>query len=206
MWRTPSAEDVDVVSFAPDEEDDLVAVSVGASGEGGESGGSDAVTSPIPLTLKSALCDGIRDALGYGPAYGYPLHGVSVELVPEGCAFSGDTTPAAMQAAAMQAVGRALAEAGPHLFEPTMALEVEAPPGASSAAISAVVSDISAHRRGTIESVRHPDVTAPGLVNAVVPVAEMVGYSTHFRSITHGEASYSARLHSYQTAYAPPGM
>ena len=193
------------------------------------------MTSPIPLTLKSALCDGelslslftvtfransahtltrslplvyvgIRDALGYGPAYGYPLHGVSVEVVPEGCAFSGDTTPAAMQAAAIQAVARALAEAGPHLFEPTMALEVEAPPGASSAAISAVVSDISAHRRGTIESVRHPDVAAPGLVNAVVPVAEMVGYSTHFRSITHGEASYSARLHSYQTAYAPPDM
>ena len=228
VWRTDGFSDIDVDSVSPDvEEDVLMAIAVGADGADG------AIATPLPEALGSALCAGIDDALCYGPgesciifsfcnmtkyftnvilllnddyiaAYGYPLHAVSVELDPEGCAFSADTTPVAMQAAAMQAVTRALENAAPLLLEPAMAVEVEAPPGASPGVISSVISDLSAHRRATIESVRHPDFTSPGVVRAIVPVSEMVGYSTHFRSITHGEASFSARLHSYQATHGGP--
>lgn len=37
------------------------------------------------------------------------------------------------------------------------------------------------------------------MLHALVPLAEMIGYSTHLRSITHGEASFTMVFNSYSS-------
>jgi elongation factor G len=151
-----------------------------------------------PSVLAEAALEGIRDAMGVGPLLGYSL--VGLRVTPVSCGWSADTTPAAMRACAMGAVAAAARDAAPLLMEPAMAVEVEAAPHV----VGAVLSDLSAQRRGEIRDTVVGDGSEAGAtpgaasVRALVPLAEMVGYSSHFRSLTGGEASFSMTFDSYR--------
>lgn len=58
-----------------------------------------------------------------------------------------------------------------------------------------VLTDISA-KRGTIISVTHD--TGDENIECVIPLKEMVGYSTHLRNITNGICSYQMEISSYE--------
>jgi elongation factor G len=84
----------------------------------------------------------------------------------------------------------ALEEAGPVLLEPSMKVEVIVPEDYTGH----VVSDLNG-RRGRVlgmEPRGHFQV-----IDAEVPLAEMVGYATALRSATQGRATYTMRFSHY---------
>ena len=69
-----------------------VQVSVNGQHEEVEDGNEALVITRIPTALRKAVCDGISDSLGYGPTFGYPMHAVAVELIPQGDNLQHGTT------------------------------------------------------------------------------------------------------------------
>jgi elongation factor G len=74
--------------------------------------------------------------------------------------------------------------AGVRLLEPIMAVEVTTP----EEHVGDIIADVSA-RRGSIASIQsRGDMSR---VHAQVPLAQLFGYATSIRSLSHGRASYS---------------
>ena len=95
-----------------------------------------------------------------------------------------DSSEAAFKLAAIFAMKDALKNANPVLLEPVMIVEVITPEENQGD----ILGDLS-RRRGHIQSIE-----TKGHVNeitAVVPLAEMFGYSTDVRTLSSGRASYS---------------
>jgi elongation factor G len=81
------------------------------------------------------------------------------------------------------------------LLEPVMAVEVEVP----DEEMGDVMRDLSA-RRGVIDGIDDMPGGTGKIVRAEVPLAEMFGYSTTLRSLTHGRATYSMQFMHYAEA------
>jgi elongation factor G len=78
------------------------------------------------------------------------------------------------------------------LLEPVMAVEIETP----EQQMGDVIGDLSA-RRGMIHGVDDIPGGAGKSIRAEVPLAEMFGYSTTLRSLTHGRATYTMEFKHY---------
>ncbi len=88
------------------------------------------------------------------------------------------------------AVQDGLKKAGPVLLEPFMMVEVLSRPSSSGD----IIGDLNM-RRGKIEKIENrPDAQ---VMRAMVPLAEMFGYSTRLRSMSQGRAIYSMEFASY---------
>lgn len=99
-------------------------------------------------------------------------------------------------------------QAGQHLFrslltenshllerlEPVMAVEIETP----ASYVGSILNDIHAKRRGAVNVVREHGGGAMSVVEAEVPLAEILGYASYLRSITQGNASYTLSPKGYQ--------
>ena len=176
----------------------------------------DVTLKPMPPALADALRACVAATLARGPLLGYPLVGLRVTLLEDACEVSGDSTPAAVRTAVARALEAALRDASPQLLEPVMAVDVTVP----TAMAGDAVSELSGHRRGRIQGIRPAGVcfdggeegeggAAPGpsslptksVVSALVPLREMVGFSTPLRSRTAGEGSFSMAF----AHYAPVG-
>ena len=87
----------------------------------------------------------------------------------------------------------AMAKAAPVLLEPIMKVEVTMP----EEYMGDVIGDLNS-RRGQIEGM--DDVGNGKIVKALVPLAEMFGYSTTLRSATQGRGNYSMFFEKYEAA------
>ena len=144
---------------------------------------------------REALLGGLEDGLLSGPLAGFPSMGVSAELVR--ARFDAGTPPLALRLAASEAAAAAYARASPALLEPVMTAEIIAP----ESHVGAVLADLSAHRRAAVLAVTVDEGRGPQLalqrVRALVPLAQLVGYSTALRSLTHGEGDLSLEFAHY---------
>jgi elongation factor G len=139
--------------------------------------------------MVAAAREGVMDAFTRGPTLGYPVVDVAVRLM-DGAFVEGDSSAASFRAAASMGMMAALEEAGPVLLEPSMKVEVIVPEDYTGH----VVSDLNG-RRGRVlgmEPRGHFQV-----IDAEVPLAEMVGYATALRSATQGRATYTMRFSHY---------
>jgi hypothetical protein len=59
-------------------------------------------------------------------------------------------------------------------------------------------------RRGRIEGMEHR--AGSQLITAVAPLAEMLGYAAHMRSITQGRAEYSMQFTTIKRLLAPASL
>ncbi|XP_076443062.1 ribosome-releasing factor 2, mitochondrial-like [Babylonia areolata] len=141
-----------------------------------------------PPQLK-ALNNGVRSALANGPILGFPLIHVAVQL--HEFQTRPGTSLAMVAACAVQCVTHAVRDAGPHLLEPMMRLEVST----DEDRLHRVLGDLS-QRRSHVNAVSSRQDLK--LVEAVTPLAELVGYSTDLRTITSGTATVSMELSHYQ--------
>lgn len=148
----------------------------------------------VPREYIPAIEAGIGDALLAGPAGGYPVVGVRVQLV-DGQHHEKDSSELAFRIAAALAFRAAARQAGPVLLEPVMAVEVVTPPEY----LGDVLADLAA-RRGTIRAL--DERRGARVVNAAVPLPEMFGYVGDLRSRTQGRATYSMRFERYVAAPA----
>ena len=140
----------------------------------------------IPRGLWPAVEKGVRESLESGTLMGYPV--VDVEAVLTGGAFK-DTlgTDLAYTVSASMACRTALAEGQPYLLDPIMDVEVFV----TEEFTGDVIGDLNA-RNGKIEAID----SQKGLqvIRAVVPLAQMFGYSTALRSATQGRGTFTMQF------------
>ncbi|KAH0628023.1 hypothetical protein JD844_008679 [Phrynosoma platyrhinos] len=91
---------------------------------------------------------------------------------------------------------QALKKADKQVLEPLMNMEVTV----GEDHLGAVLADL-AQRRGSIQEIQSRQDNK--VVIASVPLAEMMGYSTHLRSLTSGTATFTLELASYQAMSLP---
>lgn len=143
----------------------------------------------IPSEYIKACRAGFLDVMAEGPLAGFPVVGIKVNL-NDGKYHDVDSSDMAFRICARQAMKQAVRNAGSHLLEPVMKVEVETP----SEFQGVVISDLSS-RRGVIGGTEVRDEITVITVN--VPLSEMFGYSTTLRSITQGKATFSMEFERY---------
>jgi len=143
----------------------------------------------VPREYIPATEAGIRDAMESGVAAGYPVVDVSVALV-DGSSHPVDSSEMAFRMAGSIGVKEAFRRAGPVVLEPVMKVEITTP----EQYFGDVIGDISS-RRGQI---LHTDVRGgTQIVRALVPLAELFGYTTDLRSMTQGRATNTIEFDHY---------
>ena len=148
----------------------------------------------IPSMFLAAIERGVRDTLDSGPLVGYPLTDVRVTLTG-GSYDEEDSTEMAFGVASAMALRKAVSEADPVLLEPVMDLEVVTP----EEYVGDAISDLNAKRARIVGIEAENDVQ---IVRALVPLAEMFGYSTSLRSATQGRAHFSMQFKNYDVVPA----
>jgi elongation factor G len=143
----------------------------------------------IPRNFIPAVEKGVVEAMLHGTLAGFPVVDVRV-AVYDGSYHVVDSSEMSFKIAASMAFKKAMEAAHPVLLEPMMTVEVEAP----AAHIGAVIGDLNA-RRGRIlhvEARGHAEI-----VKALVPLSEIMTYTTTLNSLTGGGGSYVMELARY---------
>lgn len=150
----------------------------------------------IPKEFIQPALDGIREAACNGTVAGYPVVDFRVTLF-DGSFHEVDSSELAFKMAGIFAFRDAMLKAGPILLEPVMHVEVETPDTYQGD----IMGDLN-RRRGQIRTIH----TKPAFVSisAIVPLAEMFGYSTIVRSLSKGRASFSMEPESFEQV--PPNI
>jgi elongation factor G len=143
----------------------------------------------IPRNFIPAVEKGVVEAMQHGTLAGFPVVDVRV-AVYDGSYHVVDSSEMSFKIAASMAFKKAMETAHPVLLEPMMTVEVEAP----AVHIGAVIGDLNA-RRGRIlhvEARGHAEI-----VKALVPLSEIMTYTTTLNSLTGGGGSYVMELARY---------
>jgi elongation factor G len=151
----------------------------------------------IPNQFIPAVEKGVREQLEKGVVSGNPVVDVEVELFFGGF-HAVDSSEQAFKTASAGAFRKAFVEARPVLLEPIVNLEVTVP--------VEKFGDISADlatRRGHITGME----ALPGgqqVIQATVPLSEVLRYATDLKSMTGGQGSYTMEFRSYDPV--PPNI
>ena len=144
----------------------------------------------IPGEYIGACEKGFNDIMEKGPLAAFPLIDIEVFL-QDGRYHDVDSSDMAFRIASRQAMRQGISRAEPVLLEPIMKVEVETPDEYQGS----VIGDLSS-RRGIIQG-SETNTNGDAIINALVPLAEMFGYSTDLRSMTAGKASYTMEFDRY---------
>ncbi|MFQ5465565.1 MAG: elongation factor G [Thermodesulfobacteriota bacterium] len=144
----------------------------------------------IPKEYISSVGAGVKEALDTGQLAGYPVVDVKVTLY-DGSYHDVDSSEMAFKIAGSMGLKEAARGAGPVLLEPIMEVEAITP----EQFMGDVIGDLNS-RRGRVQGMD----TRAGfqVISALVPLANMFGYSTDLRSMTQGRASYSMQFAHYE--------
>ena len=151
---------------------------------------SSVVGGAIPKEYIPAVGEGIEEATKAGIIAGVPVLGVEADVY-DGSYHEVDSSEMAFHIAGSMAFKDAMAKAAPVLLEPIMKVEVTMP----EEYMGDVIGSLNA-KRGQIQSM--DDIGGGKMVTAMVPLAEMFGYSTELRSSTQGRGNYSMFFEKYE--------
>ena len=151
---------------------------------------SSVVGGAIPKEYIPAVGEGIEEATKAGIIAGFPVLGVEADGY-DGSYHEVDSSEMAFHIAGSMAFKDAMAKAAPVLLEPIMKVEVTMP----EEYMGDVIGSLNA-KRGQIQSM--DDIGGGKMVTAMVPLAEMFGYSTELRSSTQGRGNYSMFFEKYE--------
>jgi elongation factor G len=144
----------------------------------------------VPKEYIPAVNVGAREALESGPIAGYPMVDVKVQLL-FGSYHPVDSSEMAFRTCASMCVKEAVREQGGVILEPVMKVEVTTP----DQFFGDVLGDINS-RRGLVQ---HTEARGNAqVVRALVPLAEMFGYTTDLRSMTQGRATNTMEFDHYE--------
>jgi elongation factor G len=145
----------------------------------------------IPREFIPAVDKGVQETLRSGVLAGYPVVDVKVTLT-FGSYHDVDSNENAFRMAGSIAFKDAMRRGDPTLLEPIMQVEVETPEDF----MGNVMGDLTA-RRGMVQGMDEIPGGGGKLISALVPLAEMFGYSTTLRSLTQGRATYTMEFKHY---------
>jgi len=151
---------------------------------------SSVVGGAIPKEYIPAVGEGIEEATKAGIIAGFPVLGVEADVY-DGSYHEVDSSEMAFHIAGSMAFKDAMSKASPVLLEPIMKVEVTMP----EEYMGDVIGSLNA-KRGQIQSM--DDIGGGKMVTAMVPLAEMFGYSTELRSSTQGRGNYSMFFERYE--------
>eukprot|EP01133_Synstelium_polycarpum_P008365 gene8365-9825_t len=135
--------------------------------------------------VKAAITEGVESAFQRGLPMGFMVADVQVTITNINCRNEAESPPMAFRNAAIKSFLRLGDSAYPVILEPLMNLEISV----DEKYLGTVLSDLSRQRRATINEVGMEKNTH--IIHALVPLKEMIGYSTLLRSVTHGNASFT---------------
>ncbi len=147
----------------------------------------------VPKNFFPAVEKGIQESVLKGPLAAYPVVGVKATLV-DGSYHPVDSSEMAFKTAAKIAFKRGFMEASPVLLEPIVSLKVTAPDKYTGD----IMGDLNKRRGRVLGMV--PDHKGNQIIEADVPMAEIIGYSTELRSMTGGMGNYSYTFNRYEQA------
>jgi len=144
----------------------------------------------IPQNFRPAVEKGIQEARQKGFLAGHPMVDFRVRLI-DGQFHDVDSSELAFKIAGSLAYKDAMAKASATLLEPVMKVEIHT----SDEFMGDVMSDLS-HRRGRPQGMDSKGGTQ--IVNALVPMAEMLNYAPALRSMTQGRSSFHMEFSHYE--------
>ena len=146
----------------------------------------------IPREFISSVDKGLKNAIENGNLAGYPTIDIKATLF-YGSYHDVDSSQLAFEIAASYAFRESKNKCDPVLLEPLMNVEVLVPDDY----LGNVIGDLIG-RRGQIEK-QEPRGNAIS-IKALVPLANMFGYSTSLRSNTQGRGNYTMQFGKYALA------
>lgn len=144
----------------------------------------------IPKEFIPAVDKGVMEAAESGVIAGYPVTDILVQLI-DGSYHEVDSSEMAFKMAAIFAFKEGMQRGGPVLLEPIMKVEVVLP----EEYLGDVLAQLNS-RRGEIQGMEIRPGNAQA-VRALVPMAEMFGYTTDLRSATQGRGVHSMEFDHY---------
>ena len=144
----------------------------------------------IPRSFIPAVEKGVIEAMQNGVYVGFPVVDVKVELY-DGSFHEVDSSEVAFKMAGIFGFKEAFMKAKPILLEPYMSLEVATPEEYVNACVGYICS-----RRGKILNMDTKGKQK--IISAEVPLSEMFGYTTAFRSLSSGRANATMEFSKYQ--------
>ncbi len=144
----------------------------------------------IPGGFIPAVEKGVEEAMAHGTVAGYPVKGVRVRLV-DGKHHDVDSSEMAFKIAGAMAFKEAMEEADPVLLEPIVRLLVSCP----GDVVGDVIGDLNSRRGHPLGMEPKGSMTE---VRAEVPMAEVLDYTPHLRSISGGRADFELEFDHYE--------
>ncbi|MEW6181371.1 MAG: elongation factor G [Chloroflexota bacterium] len=144
----------------------------------------------IPKEYIPAVEKGIMEAAESGVLAGYPVTDVQVTLT-DGSYHEVDSSEMAFKMAAIFAFKEGIQRGGPVLLEPIMRVEVVLP----EEYLGDVLAQLNSRRAEILGMDMRPGNAQA--IRALVPLAEMFGYTTDLRSATQGRGVYSMEFDHY---------
>ena len=144
----------------------------------------------IPAEFIKSIEKGVKETLENGILLGYPIVDMEVTVF-DGSFHDVDSSEVAFKIAASQALQAASKKADMTLLEPIMKVEVTTP----SEFMGDVIGDLSSKRAQIMGTEERGKAT---IILAMVPLAELSGYSTTIRSMSQGRASYYMEPSHYE--------
>ncbi len=144
----------------------------------------------ISQTYSASIQKGIQNVMKEGVIAGYPIRGVLV-AVYDGKEHPVDSKPVAFEIAGREAFKLAFKDAGPVLYEPIMNVQIIVP----EENMGDVLGDLNT-RRARVQGMTSEK--GRSIINATVPLAEMLRYTTQLRSLTGGRGIFNMELAGYE--------
>jgi elongation factor G len=144
----------------------------------------------IPRQYIPAVEKGVVERMSKGVVAGYPVVDAKVTVF-DGSFHTVDSSEMAFKIAGSLGFRKAALEARPVLLEPIMELEIVVP----EESVGDIIGDLNS-RRGRVLGV---EARGRGqIVKSLVPLVEVLRYSSDLRSITSGRGQFTMRMASYE--------
>ncbi len=143
----------------------------------------------IPRQFVPAVEKGIVESAARGYLAGYPVVDFKVTVF-DGSYHDVDSNEMSFKMAGRLAFRKCMEQAKPCLLEPVMKVEIEAPDEFAGT----LMGDLNS-RRGRVQGMESKGRTT--VINAEVPMAEMLTYGTLLTSMTQGKGTYHMELDHY---------
>jgi elongation factor G len=149
----------------------------------------------IPRQFVPAVEKGIVESAARGYLAGYPVVDFKV-TVYDGSYHDVDSNEMSFKMAGRLAFRKCMEQAKPCLLEPVMKVAIEAPDEFAGT----LMGDLNS-RRGRVQGMESKGRTT--VINAEVPMAEMLTYGAQLTSMTQGKGSYRMEMDHYDVVPQP---
>ncbi|NLN55089.1 MAG: elongation factor G [Clostridiales bacterium] len=146
----------------------------------------------VPRNYFPAVEKGLQESMAKGILAGYPVIRIKANLF-DGSYHPVDSSEMAFKLAANMAFKEGMKQCNPVLLEPIGSLKVLIPTSMSGD----IMGDLN-KRRGRIMGMNEADKKGYTVIEAEVPMAEMLTYAIQLRAMTQGRGSYTFEFTRYE--------